>query len=207
MARLVLMALLIVAAIALLMGFQPGHGPDRRSTVKVSVHGGHGSGVHIGGGHIVTAAHVTRGSDTVTIKTHDGREIEAAVLWESDEYDVALLQIEDEAAVPSAALSCRTPNVHEVVTAHGNPLSMERIVTRGWIAGDAFSIEGMWVSVVPMSIPLAGGMSGGGLYDAWGRVVGIVVGVPVQPIGYGATFTGISFAVPGSVICNLLARS
>jgi serine protease Do len=177
------------------------------SVAKIVLAGGHGSGVHIGGGYIVTAAHVTpKGGEIVTAKFDDDTERKAEVMWANEAYDIALLRIADPAGIDVAPLACRVPDLHESVIAKGNPLSLANITTRGWVAGGLMSL-GPWRSVVTLSIPIAGGMSGGGLFDASGRLVGILVGAPVQPIGYGATFVGLALAVDGRTVCDLLARA
>lgn len=188
----------------------PSHAPENIAgpVVKLMYGGGHGSAVHIGGGYLVTAAHVVDGqTGNAKAKFSDGGEHKATVLWINNQYDIALLRL-DDGDLEAANLSCRVPALHENVTAQGNPLFMENITTRGWIAGGPLSLAGTWLSVVPMSLPLAGGMSGGGLFDEAGNLVGILVGVPLQPIGFGgATFVGLSFAVDGKTVCDLLARA
>lgn len=188
----------------------PSHAPENLASpvVKLSYAGGHGSAVHIGNGYLITAAHVVAGqAGDATAKFEDGTEHKATVLWYNEAYDIALLRLHD-GALHAANLECRVPALHEKVTARGNPLFMEHITTQGWIAGLPLTLKNAWLSVVPMSIPLAGGMSGGGLFDDDGDLVGILVGVPLQPIGFGsATFVGLAFAVDGKTICDLLARA
>jgi S1-C subfamily serine protease len=67
------------------------------TVVKVSVAEGHGSGVNIGNGYIVTAAHVPGEAATVKIKTSGGKEFDADVLWVNHVYDVALLRADPKA--------------------------------------------------------------------------------------------------------------
>lgn len=178
---------------------------ERGSVVKLLLAGGHGSGVHVGNGYIITAAHVAAHGE-ITVKLDDGTEMPSTTLWINEAYDIALLRVDNFAGVASSRLVCRVPEVNETVIARGNPLAMEWISTRGWIAGKTLTVRGAWQSVVPMSLPLAGGMSGGGLFDENGDLVGILVGAPLQQIGYGASMVGISYAVDGRSICNLLAR-
>jgi len=49
-------------------------------------------------------------------------------------------------------------------------------------------------------------MSGGAVFDTDGDLVGINVGAAVQPFGFGGSFVGISYIVPGDVICDLMGR-
>lgn len=61
------------------------------SAIKISVGAGLGSGVHIGGGDILTAAHVVGDAKTVKIKTFAGIESDADVLWVNKDFDIALI--------------------------------------------------------------------------------------------------------------------
>lgn len=170
--------------------------------------GGHGSGTHIGGGFVITAGHVAEAEgDKLKARFKDGTEAEAVTLWSNSAYDIALLRIDVEDA-PAARLDCRSPEVGEPLSFLGNPLKMEFIRTSGFVAGDVTgAYEQAWIEVLPVDGALAGGMSGGGAFDADGDLVGVNVGIPIQPLGWSSgTATGISFIVPARTVCNLLAR-
>lgn len=204
--KLLWVAVLCIGLIAALGIAYPLDRPNMRGPiVKLIVNGGHGSGVHIGEGYIVTAAHVVQGK--LTAKLDDETVLETETLWVNEAYDIALLRIKDYSLVASVNLACRVPAINEDVFARGNPLRMEWITTRGWIAGTPMEVVPAWKSVVPLSLPLAGGMSGGGLFDRAGNLVGILVGAPLQRIGFGSSLVGIGYAVDGKSICNLLARA
>lgn len=184
--------------------------PDPMSaTVKLSIpSGGHGSGTHIGGGLIVTAGHVAvKEGDTFDVRFEDGTETKAVTLWSSRTYDIALVRI-DETDKPASNLECRTPRSGEPLRFLGNPLGMEWVTTSGYAAGPVtHAYPEAWDTVLPVDAAMAGGMSGGGAFDADGDLVGVNVGMPIQPLGYSGTATGISFVVPGEVVCGLLART
>lgn len=198
----------IVAVLSVLIGLIVIGLPQRDDlpgeTVKILANGGHGSGVHIGGGRIVTAAHVVGDAESVDVKMDDGAIVTADVIWSDTQYDVALVQISHELMV--AALSCREPRVDEAVTARGNPLLLEFITTRGYVAGGGRQ-AGPWKYVVPVDITILMGMSGGPVFDGRGSVIGINIGVLQAPTGFGASVTGIGLIVPSSVICYLLTES
>lgn len=178
------------------------------ATMKLSVEGGgHGSGTHIGGGYVITAAHVAD-NGKMTARFRDGPERETVLLWSNKEYDIALLKIDGE-GITAAALDCRTPGMGERLRFLGNPLLLEWIETTGFVAGSVTDAYGeAWAEALPVDAAMAGGMSGGGAFDAAGSLVGVNVGIPIQPLGLlDGTATGISFIVPASTICNLLART
>lgn len=184
------------------------------SAVKISVADGFGSGVHIGGGNILTAAHVVGDQKTVKIKTLAGTEGEATVLWVNKDYDVALIHTDGNVS-GSSELDCREPRFGEQLQAIGNPLGMEFIASFGRVAGKARA-TGPWKSVVVTDMTTVMGQSGGGVFANDGRIVGINVGVTLAPLKsgkdaaggtvYTPTMTGFGFVVPASVVCDLLAR-
>jgi S1-C subfamily serine protease len=166
------------------------------STVKVQTGTGHGSGVHIGGGLVLSAAHVVKSADKVRIKTQDGKEVDALVLWTNPAYDTALLHAPALRAEKSQ-LACRTPIVGEAVHAFGNPMGVEFAQTWGRISGfvpDDIRDRGN----VLVNIAFIPGMSGGPLFDRHGRVLGLIQ----------ATFGefALGAAVPATAVCQLLGR-
>jgi S1-C subfamily serine protease len=177
--------------------------PAIAATVKVTTATGHGSGVHIGNGLILTAAHVVAKHDTATVKTTDDTR-GAEVLWASAAYDVALLTT-SSSDLQSLPLSCVTPDVGTPVTAYGNPLGMEFVRTSGQVVGPVGSALGI-PGAYPVDMTIIPGMSGGPLVDLHGQVVGISVAVMTFPVGFGSQLTGIGMAVSGEAVCELMGR-
>lgn len=147
--------------------------PLPSAIVKVLVGQGHGSGVHIGNGYVLTAAHVTQGK-SVKLKLTDGTEVAAETLWENRAYDIALLRT--EARMDVAPLVCRTAATGEHLTAYGNPMVLEFVSADGKVAGGVREF-GPWKSVLPVDMTIVMGMSGGAVLDRQGNVAGIAVGV------------------------------
>jgi S1-C subfamily serine protease len=175
------------------------------ATVKVLVENGLGSGVSIGNGFIVTAAHVVGDATGVKIKERDGKETTADVLWASKTYDIALLR--SDAYIPAATLSCRTAHVGDTITAVGNPLGLEFISTFGKIAGEPREMLPAWKSAFVTDITVIMGNSGGPVFDENGDLVGIAVGVLGVPgANDSKSYIGLSMVVPSSVVCALLGR-
>jgi S1-C subfamily serine protease len=201
-----------LAALALLLGvgfaIKTAHPKSAISTVLVSDVSGHGSGVHIGHGYIVTAAHVVEDNPTVQITDSLGHKHTGTVLWSNKVYDIALVRIGDYSDVGSARLTCsHSIPVGTNVSAVGNPLSLENITTWGKISSDIRE-RGPWKLSVVADMTIAPGMSGGPVFDAVGEVVGIVVGVAIMPndMGIVAPFA-VSYVVPSEAVCALMGRT
>ncbi len=175
------------------------------STVKVELDKGHGSGVHIGDGLILTAAHVAREGAAVRLKLDDGTYRDAEVLWSSTASDIALLRTSPD-GLQSSPLSCAPLKVGQEVTARGNPLSVEFITTYGHIVGPATK-RSDWLGVAPVDMVILPGMSGGPAFNSAGEVVGINVALLTLPLGVSVSATGLGFIVPAEQICGLLGRS
>ncbi len=175
--------------------------------VEILVSDGLGSGVSIGNGMIVTAAHVVRGQKDVTVEAQDGKKYTARVLWSSDASDVAMLSVKD-AKLPAAKLFCGDVRVGDEISAIGNPLGVKFVTSYGHVAAKAQKV-GDIDEVFPMDMTTVMGQSGGPVFSN-GRVVGIISMVMSAPLKNGDSYTpslvGFGFAVPSSVVCDLLAR-
>jgi len=129
------------------------------ATVKIVVHNGHGSGVHIGDGFIVTAAHLVGDAKEVQLKQKGGALRKADVLWVNKANDIALLRT-SSAGIGVAKLACRAVNAGDPIVAYGNPLKIEFVAAYGKIAGDPRETE-PWKSVYVTDITTVMGQSGG----------------------------------------------
>lgn len=176
----------------------------------ISVEGGMGSGVHIGNGFVLTAAHVVTTSNKHLIELDSGERREASMLWANSAFDVALMKV-DPAGIKESKLRCVTPSVGDTVKWIGNPYQEKFVASWGRVA----SVErksGPWQSVIMVNGPVIPGHSGGPLLDGLGRVVGILVGVMTEPLGTVngtdlEAVLGIGYAVPGSAICGVMGKA
>ena len=168
--------------------------------------GSHGSGVHIGNGYILTAAHVTsKIGGVVGVKTKNGSTIKAVKLWSNADYDVALLRTNSDrsAGLGSAYLDCSGAQVGDHIYAIGSPGILEFVTTYGRVAGEAKNFNPFEV-LVPMDITVSGGSSGGGVFNTDGYVVGIAVGGMLDSYQGNSYGSGYTFMVPSEAICMLM---
>ncbi len=180
----------------------PAHMVD--ATVKIEVDNGFGSGVYVGRGYVLTAAHVVAGQKTVLVKSQSGNTTSAEVLWSNAEYDVALLR-SDVANVKTAKLSCSDAKVGAKLEAVGNPRNLEFVHMFGRVAGVPRKVAD-FKSMAIASMLVVPGMSGGPVLNEEGAIVGLVSAVRIEPFGMGGSMVPISYFVPGSVVCSLMAR-
>lgn len=177
------------------------------SSVRIELPTGLGSGVYIGNGMVITAAHVVGDMPIAQVISDDGVVQTGTVLWVNRAYDIAAVQIEDgkNAASP---LACRAPIVGEALDAEGNPVGIKFITMHGYVAGAARELAPKWKSAFVADLTVISGMSGGGVYDQFGEVIGITVGA-MDPHGApdAPAAGGLGFIVPSSVVCQLLGRA
>lgn len=192
-----------------LMAAKMPHGSETQrgtAVVKVLVGSGHGSGVHLGGGYVLSAAHVVDDVKEVKLKSSIGDIQTAEVLWTNAEYDVALLRASRPERFASSRLSCKEPKPGTFIRADGNPANMEFVSVYGQVSGNARTVV-HWRNVIVTNITVVPGQSGGPIYDDSGEVVAITVGVMLAPTSmFSASIVGIGYAVPASTVCDLMAR-
>jgi len=203
---IVLAIAVVIWAVSWGVHFLPGNDQSQLIAspyVKLSLTDGHGSGVYIGNGNILTAGHVASAvpqGGVLEVIDDKGDKTVATVLWASPQYDVALVHV---AGLPAdaAKIDCAANVTGQHVTIYGNPLELDFTRTSGFIAGKARSM-GPWVSAVPIDATILPGQSGGAVVNDAGDVVGIAVGMPELQ---GAP-TALGVIVPASTICSLLGH-
>lgn len=179
---------------------------DLRSvTVKVSVDGGHGTGVLVSPNLILTAGHVGEEiGRKVMIEFFDGKKVPGIVTYVSPTgEDHALIALLHPVKIQPATLSCEIPSFDERLTIIGFPLSAEWAVTRGKKANDFFRRDqknDYWM--VDATIYM--GNSGGPVFDSLGRVVGIVSAMPAAMSFMGLLTVPIGLVVKPNVLCRSL---
>lgn len=171
------------------------------SVVSVETGSGGGSGFVVDGrGHILTNAHVIRGSDRATVVLSDGRRIAARVIGEDDGEDLAVLEVDYPRDLTPATLG-RSGDlaVGDQVLAIGSPLGLSGTVTAGIVSaldrevrlGSARSAA--LRTAVQTDASINPGNSGGPLVNARGEVVGVNTAIAS---GRGGGNIGIGFAIP-----------
>ncbi len=153
----------------------------RSASVKVEtiLKDGHGSGTYMvmyGKRVVVTAAHVTNGSNTMLIRGRENETVIGRVVFEDVAADIAFLVVPkmetrtaircrpylsyDERLIGAGLTYTGFPSHHDLLTVRGYITSLER----GYVVANMFG----WF-----------GSSGSGVFDNLGRLVGVVSGIDV----------------------------
>ncbi len=159
-------------------------------------------------GTILTNAHVVEGADQVRVRFgEDGDAVDAEVLGEDADSDLAVLKVDPEGldlvALPLG--DSAASQVGDPVVAIGNPFGVGRTVTTGIVSAVGRQIEapsGFAIdNALQTDASINPGNSGGPLLDAQGRVIGINSQIAT---GSGGGSVGVGFAVPVDTAKKLL---
>jgi S1-C subfamily serine protease len=151
-------------------------------------------------GHILTNFHVVDGAEEVFVNFSGDHRYKAEVVGTDPSTDLAVLQIDAQsrALTPLPLGNSDAIQVGAPVVAIGNPFGLDRTVTAGIVsalqreiqAPNGFTID----KVIQTDAAINKGNSGGPLFDADGKVIGINSQIET---GDGSTGNvGIGFAVP-----------
>lgn len=173
-----------------------------RSTARITVHDvsgrtvGLGSGVVVGNGQVITNCHVATAGGTLAVKV-GGEQFSASVEVADEEYDLCRLSVSGLTAPAVPIGSIESLKTGQKVYAIGAPQGLELTISDGIVSAFRDMPQGR---IVQTTAPISPGSSGGPLFDAFGRLVGIM------------TFQhrsgqNLNFAVPADWIANVRSRA
>lgn len=156
-----------------------------------------GSAVVIGPEQLVTNCHVIDKAGTLFV-VHEGRRWRATLQYRDPVRDICQLRAQGLAAPAAPVASAATLRPGAKVFAIGNPRGLELTFSDGLVSGLRHDREGQ-LQYIQISVPISPGSSGGGLFDAQGRLVGITTAGLRDS-------QNINFALPSDWIAELPRR-
>ena len=160
---------------------------------------GAGSGVVISSdGYIVTNNHVVEGAQKITVRLNNGEDYESTLIGRDSRTDLAVLRIDSSGLQAAAFGDSDKLTVGELAVAIGNPLGqLGGTVTEGIISALSrnIDIDGNMMTLLQTSAAVNPGNSGGGLFNGFGELIGIV-----NAKSSGSDIEGIGFAIPANLV-------
>ena len=156
---------------------------------------GNGSGVIISDdGYILTNNHVISGASKITIRLRSGDEYEAKLVGKDAKTDIAIIKVEAD-NLPAATIADSSKTlVGDFVLAIGNPLGkLGGTVTYGFVSAleREINLDSSTKNLMQFDAAVNPGNSGGGLFNIYGELIGIV---SAKSTGYDVE--GLGFAIP-----------
>lgn len=195
----------------LVTGYGPLKEEDRSDTALIVRQHAVGSGVIVDpNGYIMTNAHVVEGAQRIRVALPlpmgdstgqvpigKRRILEARLIGQHKETDLALLKI-DETDLPTLPLlSQQRPRVGQLVFAIGSPEGLQNSITMGVVSALARQPDPTKpLAYIQTDAPINPGNSGGPLVDMNGSVLGINTFILSQ----GGGSEGLGFAIPARVV-------
>ena len=170
------------------------------AVVSVRQGGALGSGVLVrSDGIILTNAHVVGNASRVNVKLANGESLTGQVIGKDTAVDIAVVRIPGSNFPQAAMADSDRLEVGQSAIAIGNPLGLERTVTRGVVSAVNRRLGGSELDgLIQTDAAINPGNSGGPLLDSNGSVIGINTAVLR---GDGAS--GLGFAVPINTANNV----
>ncbi len=155
-------------------------------------------------GFVVTNNHVIEGADEITVILQDGTRYTATLKGRDPKTDLALLKIEASEELPYVRFGdSEKAKVGDWVVAVGNPFGLGGSASAGIISARGRDIHsGPYDDYLQIDAPINRGNSGGPLFDASGKVVGVNTAI-FSPSGGNV---GIGFAIPAALAEPVIAE-
>jgi hypothetical protein len=173
-----------------------------KSTARITVHDvsgravGLGSGVVTGTGTVVTNCHVATAGGSLSVRV-GAEQYSASVEIADEEYDLCRLSVTGLSAPAVTLASADSLKTGQKVYAIGAPQGLDLTISDGIVSGMRDLPQGR---VIQTTAPISPGSSGGPLFDAYGRLVGIMT-------FQHKTGQNLNFAVPADWIPAMRSRA
>lgn len=160
---------------------------------------GAGSGVIItSDGYIVTNNHVIEDASRITVTLKSGESYEASIIGTDEKTDLAVLKIDAEDLTAAIFGDSSAVNVGDTAIVIGNPLGqLGGSVTTGIISAldRQITINDEVMTLMQTDAAVNPGNSGGGMFNSYGELIGIV-----NAKSSGTDVEGLGFAIPSNIV-------
>jgi S1-C subfamily serine protease len=145
----------------------------QRGTVGILAGDRYGAGIIVDrSGLVLTNLHVIQGIDKISVLLLGDETVDAAVVAEAADIDLALLRLPRALPDASELGSAKGVQVGDEVLAVGSPRKMFFSVSRGMVSYLNRKLDS--VQYLQTDLPINAGNSGGPLLDREGKVIGVV---------------------------------
>ena len=177
--------------------------PSIVSVISTTANGmGSGSGVIMSAdGYIITNQHVITDADQVTVQLSDGSQLQAEIVGQDEQSDLAVLKVEPESELTAAEFGDSDQlQPGEYAYAIGSPggVQFANTITGGRISAinRDVTINDRVMTLIQTDASINPGNSGGALINKYGQVVGIT-SAKLSSSAFGeASIEGMGFAIP-----------
>ena len=156
-------------------------------------------------GVIVTNHHVIEGAEEITIRTSDGRDLQADIVGSDEPTDIAVLRVRGGGRFPFVTFDDASHvRVGDWVVAVGNPFGLDGTATAGIVSaiGRRDAGSSSYVDYMQIDAPINRGNSGGPTFDLSGKVIGVNSAI-FSPTGGNV---GIGFAIPANTASSIVQQ-
>ena len=158
-------------------------------------------------GFVVTNNHVVENARQILVRLPNRQEYDATLIGTDPRSDLAVLKIDAQEALTALPLADeRDVKVGQWVLAIGSPFSLDFSVTAGIVSALGRSLPtetgDNYVPFIQTDVAINPGNSGGPLFNLDGEVIGVNSQIFTRSGGS----IGLSFAIPASVVSNVVAQ-
>ena len=155
-------------------------------------------------GYVVTNHHVVSGAEEIVVTLSDGRQLDAEIVGDDPQMDLALLKVDAGEPLPFVAFGdSDAVRVGEWVFAIGNPFGLGGSASAGIVSARGRDIRsGPYDDYLQIDAPINRGNSGGPVFNAAGEVIGVSTAI-VSPNGGSV---GIGFAIPSKHVTAVVEQ-